>query len=421
VIPCDLVAVAMRKSPSIPPGLWQEIVDSLTDAVVVFDPALAPIAMNPAAETLFGVSRQNAAVVDALLHHNEWLLRMAEACLTGGQNLADAEARLSLGARVAPVSAEVAPLLGAGGAIRGAVALLHDLALHRGAAKALGTAEPDLRLSPAGLAHEVKNPLTGIKGAAELLAGRLRSDPRAQQYCGLILEGVNRIAALVEQVLAASSPQRLSFAPVNIHRVLHQALRMAGLHPHPPAGVMIEQLFDPSLPEISADAAALERAFLNLVRNAIEAIGPGGIIRLRTRMETEFRLSAEGRRLQFLRVEVSDSGRGMNAAEMAQLFTPFFTTKPSGTGLGLVLSQRIVAAHGGKLWAEAGGADPSRPPAAIHAAAAHPADSSEHRARGARGNSEEHRARGEEHRARGMTFKVTLPVGVRDPEPSEAA
>jgi len=124
----------MRKSLSIPPSLWQEIVDSLTDAVVVFDPALAPIAMNPAAETLFGVSRQNTAAVDALLHHNEWLLRMAEACLTSGQNLADAEARLSLGARVAAVSAEVAPLLGAGGASRGAVALLHDLALHRGAA-----------------------------------------------------------------------------------------------------------------------------------------------------------------------------------------------------------------------------------------------------------------------------------------------
>jgi two-component system, NtrC family, nitrogen regulation sensor histidine kinase GlnL len=407
VIRSDLVAVAMRKPPSLPTGLWREIVDSLSDAVVVFDPALAPIAMNPAAETLFGVSHLNEIAVGALLRNNEWLLRMVEICLTSGQELADAEARLSLSSRVASVSAEVAPLLAAGGTSRGAVVLLHDLALYRGAAQALSTMELDLRLSPAGLAHEVKNPLTGIKGAAELLAGRLGADPRAQQYCGLILEGVNRITALVEQVLAASSPQRLSFEPVNIHRVLHQALRMAGLHPHPPDGVTVEQLFDPSLPEISADAAALERIFLNLVRNAAEAIGAGGTIRLRTRMETEFRLSAEGRRRQFLRVEVSDSGRGMSATEMAQLFTPFFTTKPSGTGLGLVLSRRIVAAHGGKLWAEAGGISSSHPTPAIHVAGPH--------------TGHPHPGNPEEDRARGMTFKVTLPVGPRDPEPSEAA
>jgi len=397
----------MRKSPSLPKDLWQEIVDSLSDAVVVFDPALTPIAMNPAAETLFGVSHLNEAAIGALLRNNKWLMRMVEVCLTSGQNLADAVAKLRLGPRIATVSAEVAPLLAAEGARQGAVVLLHDHAFHRGAAQALGAAESDLKLSPAGLAHEVKNPLTGIKGAAELLAGRLRSDPRAQQYCGLILEGVNRIAALVEQVLAASSPQRLSFEPINIHRVLHQALMMAGLYPHPPNGVTIEQLFDPSLPEISADAAALERTFLNLVRNAAEAIGPTGTIRLRTRMENEFRLSAEGRRQQFLRVDVSDSGRGMTATEMAQLFTPFFTTKPSGTGLGLVLSKQIVAAHGGKLWAEAGGVDPSRqaPTNNLAVAAPHHAD---------RGNPEEHRTRG-------MTFKVTLPVGPRDPEPSDAA
>ena len=402
----------MRKLPSLPLKMWKEIVDSLSDALVVFDPSLMPIAMNPAAETLFGVSQVNETALDALLHGNEWLLRMVENCLSSGQDLADAEAHLSLGARTAAVSAEVAPLVAAGGAPCGAVVLLHDLALHRGAAQALGPSDPDLRLSPAGLAHEVKNPLTGIKGAAELLSGRLRSDPRAQQYCGLILEGVNRIATLVEQVLAASGPQRLSFAPVNIHRVLHQALEMAGLHPHPPAGVTVEQQFDPSLPEISADAAALERTFLNLVRNAADAIGASGTIRLRTRMETEFRLTAEGRRRQFLRVEVSDSGRGMSAAEMSQLFTPFFTTKPSGTGLGLVLSQRIIAAHGGKLWAEAGGVNhPSRPATAIHPVAPH------HHAHAGHA----HQGHPEEHRARGMTFKLTLPVGSRDPEPSEAA
>jgi nitrogen-specific signal transduction histidine kinase len=396
----------MHKPPSIPLGLWREIVDSLSDAVVVFGSDLALIAMNQAAETLFGVSHLNEVAVGAMLRSNEWLLRMVENCLISGQNLADADAGLSLGSRSASVGVEVSPLLAAGGTSRGAVVLFHDLALHRGAAQALGMGELDLKLSPAGLAHEVKNPLTGIKGAAELLAGRLGADPRALQYCGVILEGVNRITALVEQVLTASAPQRLNFEPVNIHRVLHQALRMAGLHPHPPEGVTIEQLFDPSLPEISADAAALERTFLNLVRNAAEAIGPSGTIRLRTRMETEFRLTAEGRRRQFLRVEVCDSGRGMSAAELAQLFTPFFTTKPSGTGLGLVLSQRIVAAHGGKLWAEAGGVSPpARSTQAILMAEPH------HR----------RHAHLEEHRLRGMTFKVTLPVGPRDPEPSEAA
>jgi signal transduction histidine kinase len=74
-------------------------------------------------------------------------------------------------------------------------------------------------------------------------------------------------------------------------------------------------------------------------------------------METQFRLSSRGRRRQFLRVEISDSGKGVRTEELGQLFTPFFTTKPSGTGLGLVLSQKIIALHGGKLWAECGGVD----------------------------------------------------------------
>jgi two-component system nitrogen regulation sensor histidine kinase GlnL len=381
---------------SLAPELWQEIFDSLSDAVVVFDPDLAPVAMNPAAETLFEISRANPAALEDLLRRNHWLIAMARTCLQGGQELANGDARLEVGRRSVAVNAEVAPLLGAAGVTRGAVMLLHDLSLHRGAEQALGASDPDLRLSPAGLAHEVKNPLTGIKGAVELLAARVRTDPRAQQYCGVILDGVNRITALVEQVLAASAPQRLHFAPVNIHRVLHGALRMAGLHPQPPAGVVIEQFFDPSLPEISADAAALERAFLNLIRNAAEAIGMRGTIRLCTRMETEFRLSAEGRRRQFLRVEISDSGHGMAPEELAQLFTPFFTTKPSGTGLGLVLSQRIVAAHGGKLWAEAGGVGAGRGAPGTPGRTGAPA-------------------------LRGMTFKVTLPVGPREPEPPEAA
>ena len=137
--------------------------------------------------------------------------------------------------------------------------------------------------------------------------------------------------------------------------MIHQALKLAGLFPKPPPEIDLEQEFDPSLPDVLGDEAALERAILNLIRNAIEAMDNHGRLRIRTRMETEFRLAAEGKRRQFLRIEVVDSGRGMTQSELDQLFTPFFTTKPSGTGLGLVLSQRVVSLHSGKLWAERGG------------------------------------------------------------------
>lgn len=360
--------------------LWRDIVDSLADAVLVIDHDFRPLAVNPAADTMLGVSQVNRALVGGIIRQNDWLGRMVHSCLETGQNLGDPEAVLNIGPRATDVRAEISPLLGPDGHIEGVIILLHDLSHQRSAEHAVETGVPQLRLSPAGLAHEVKNPLTGIKGAAELLATMYPVDQRAQQYCGLILDGVNRIASLVEQVLAVSGPQRLKQEEVNIHRVIHEALKLAGLFPKPPPEITLEQEFDPSLPDVIGDEAALERALLNLIRNALDAMENRGTLRVRTRMETEFRLAAEGKRRQFLRVEVIDSGRGMTEQELAQLFTPFFTTKPSGTGLGLVLSQRIVALHGGKLWAERRG---------IHSAGGTPAPDA---------------------RSHGMTFKVTLPV-----------
>jgi len=400
--------------------LWREIIDSLGDAVLVISPTHEPIAVNAAAETLVGASQVNRAVIERLIRHNEWLARMVESCLESGQNLDNPETVLALGQREETVRAQVSPLVNPDGKPEGAIVLIHDLSREKSAQQAFEADGAYMRLSPAGLAHEVKNPLTGIKGAAELLAAMFPGDNRAQIYCRLILDGVNRIAGLVEQVLAASNPQRLKREPVNIHQVLHQALRMAGLYPQAHPGLTVEQRFDPSLPEVNGDAVALERVFLNLVRNALEAIEaakscpseatPAGThtIRLRTAMETDFRLSAHGRRQQFLRVEVSDSGKGMKPEEVKQLFTPFFTTKPSGTGLGLVLSQRIVSLHGGKLWAEIGGAGPEL--AAGHA----PTASGAAPARGHRATPPPRRfSAGGNIGARsggGMTFCVMLPV-----------
>jgi len=342
------------------------------------------MAMNTAAETMLGVARLNAPVLTGILAQNPWLGRMIQSCVQNSQSVGDPDAALAVGPREVKVRAEVSPLYAAEGELKGAIILLHDLAHERSAENAMDGNEPVLRLSPAGLAHEIKNPLTGIKGAAELLSAMFPAEPKAERYCDLILASVNRISSLIEQVLSVSSPQRLGREPLNIHQVLHSALAMNGLFPVPPAGITVEQEFDPSLPLVRGDEVALERAFVNLMRNALEAMENRGTIRIRTRMETEFRMTAEGKRVQFLRVEIIDSGPGMSESQLEQLFTPFFTTKPHGSGLGLVLSQRIFALHGGKLWAERGGVRPK---------------------------TERERAAD---RLPGMTFKAMLPVDIAE-------
>lgn len=419
--------------------LWHEIFDCLNDAVIVFSPSLDPVAVNAAAETILEASQIDRAKLGRLMRRNQWLRRMLDLCLQSGQSLDNPEALLALNQRSIAVHAEVSPLISRAGYFEGAILVFHDLSHQKSAEQAFDPDEKAFRLSPAGLAHEVKNPLTGIKGAAELLSGMFPADARAKLYCGVILDGVNRIAGLVEQVLAATNPQRLKRESFNIHQVLHQALRMAGLMLSTTENIVIEQDFDPSLPEVNGDPAALERVFLNLIRNAREAIEAAhgesptlsssgvrarqapvsansasstsgdspqrGTIRLRTAIENQFRISAHGgRRRQFLRVEVSDTGRGLSAADVKQLFTPFYTTKPSGTGLGLVLSQRIVALHGGKLWAERGSMLPRgtvRPDRGAGRASAELA----------LGDNLASPPDANQAQPRGMTFCVMLPVG----------
>lgn len=332
-------------------ALWRNILDSLGAGVIVLSPRLELIAINSAAQGLIGGARPNPAQIQDLMGANPWLAEMVRDCLATGAERSAAEAKLVLGAQKVAVGAHLSPLLDDEAGLAGAVIMLLDLAYRYAAAhsSSVNSSEGAIGLSPAGLAHEVKNPLTGIKGAAELLTDLFPEEHRGRQYCELILNGADRIADLVEKVLSVSGPQRLKHEQVNIHQVLHQALRTAGVFPLDPLTIAIEQSFDPSLPEIVGDSAALERVFLNLIRNAMEAITPPGRLRLQTRMETEFHMNANGRKQHFIRVEVSDSGRGMTDEEMAQLFTPFFTTKPHGTGLGLTLSQQIVGFHGGKL------------------------------------------------------------------------
>jgi len=149
-------------------NLWRDIFDSLSDGLIVLSTGLEPIAVNPAAESLFSVPQANPALMKDLMRRNSWLETMIGSCLESGQDLSQAETTLALRGRAVSVSAKVSPLLTRDGKLEGAVILLHDLSHQKGIQQTGGGegTEAGLGLSPAGLAHEIKNPLTGIKGAA---------------------------------------------------------------------------------------------------------------------------------------------------------------------------------------------------------------------------------------------------------------
>jgi two-component system nitrogen regulation sensor histidine kinase GlnL len=192
-----------------------------------------------------------------------------------------------------------------------------------------------------GLAHELRNPLAGMKGAAQLL-GRRVDTPDAQALVGLIGSEVDRLAALVDRLIHPA-PAR-EFAPVNIHAVLERVRQLAEAE----AGwaVKLVRDYDPSLPEVEGDADRLTQALWNLLRNALES--GASQVQLRTRAERQVLIGEAVHRL-VLRVDIADDGRGVPDDLVERLFLPLVSGRADGTGLGLPLAQQVAREHGGSL------------------------------------------------------------------------
>ena len=200
------------------------------------------------------------------------------------------------------------------------------------------------------LAHEIKNPLAGITGAAQLLSMGL--SPEDQEMTDLIVEESRRIVKLLEQVEQFGNLRPPLLKPVNIHDILDRARQSAavGFAAH----MLFVEDYDPSLPQTLADGDQLLQVFLNLLKNAAEANKEGGIIRLRSFYDTSLRVRrADGTQARLpLQIEIIDDGPGLPPAIANDIFEPFVSGKENGTGLGLALVSKLIGDGGGWISVE---------------------------------------------------------------------
>lgn len=340
------VAASQWPEQPLPPAL--DIFNTLPSPLLVFDPQGRVALANAAAEVFLNMSQQQLAERgwQTIFPPDSLLISLVADARTRQQSIAAYDLVLEfVGGRRARVDLQTGPVQDAEGwllvsILPRTVSILVDRHMEqKGAARAAeGVA--------AMLAHEIKNPLSGIRGAAQLLAAS--ASPENRELTSLIISEVDRVRALIDRMEGFTDTRPQSLASENIHAILGHVRSLAekGFG----RDVVFQERYDPSLPLVYCNRDALVQVFLNLIKNAVEASPAGGVVTLQTGFRQGYRVRqpGSGQRISLpLEVCVIDEGDGPPAHLADHLFEPFVSAREGGTGLGLALVAKQVAEHGG--------------------------------------------------------------------------
>ena len=248
-----------------------------------------------------------------------------------------------------PVSVTVSPYMNNGVPTQGAVLHVRDMSLFKELEESSKRMDElsHLGVLSLGMAHEIKNPLVAISGSAQLLRKRLPD--QHHKFLDVVIKESERINRMMERMLDFARPAPLELKLLNIHQILEEILLLEKKDGH--AKIQFVQNYDPSLPQVEGDEDQLKQVFLNLVRNALEAMPEGGTLEIMTRIHSNYTVKTDKHpnSRQAILVEIKDSGTGIGEEDLKNIFTAFHTTKSKGSGLGLPLSLKIVENHKGKM------------------------------------------------------------------------
>jgi len=335
-------------------ALHRLLLDNLTTATLLLNADLRLEYMNPAAEMLLAVSgqRSHGQFISELFTESAEALSALRQAVEEAHPFNKREAVLTaVTGQTLTVDYAVTPILNRGETLLLLEVHPRDRLLRITKEEAQLSKQETTKLLVRGLAHEIKNPLGGIRGAAQLLARELPNED-LRDYTSVIIEEADRLRNLVDRMLGSNKLP--SLAMTNVHEVLERVGSLVEAESQ--GSIILVRDYDPSIPDVLIDREQMIQAVLNIVRNAMQAIGAQnemrlGRITLRTRTLRQFTIGHVRHRL-VARLEIIDNGPGIPAELLDTIFYPMVSGRADGTGLGLAITQNIISQHQGLIECE---------------------------------------------------------------------